>query len=98
MSGPALALFARLGTPPGRLPAGVEARLNDRRGIDVDGGQVDVDPVGLADGVEAADEDVLDSYKLHANAYVTKPVDFNRFVEAVRQIDHFFVTVVTLPQ
>ena len=46
----------------------------------------------------AADEDVLDSYKLHANAYVTKPVDFNRFVEAVRQIDHFFVTVVTLPQ
>jgi CheY-like chemotaxis protein len=46
----------------------------------------------------AADEDVLDSYKLHANAYVTKPVDFNRFVEAVRQIDHFFLTVVTLPR
>ena len=35
VSGPALALFARLGTPPGRLPAGVETRLNDRRGIDV---------------------------------------------------------------
>jgi CheY-like chemotaxis protein len=46
----------------------------------------------------AADEDILQSYKLHANAYVTKPVDFNRFVEAVRQIDHFFVAVVTLPR
>jgi CheY-like chemotaxis protein len=46
----------------------------------------------------AAADDVLGSYKLHANAYVTKPVDFNRFVEAVRQIDHFFLTVVTLPR
>jgi CheY-like chemotaxis protein len=45
----------------------------------------------------AADEDILRSYKLHANAYVTKPVDFNSFVEVVRQIDHFFVTVVSLP-
>ena len=46
----------------------------------------------------AADEDILRSYKLHANAYVTKPVDFNRFVEVVRQIDHFFVTVVARPR
>ena len=46
----------------------------------------------------AADEDIVQSYKLHANAYVTKPVDFNRFVKAVRQIDHFFVAVVTLPR
>jgi CheY-like chemotaxis protein len=45
----------------------------------------------------SSDEDILRSYKLHANAYVTKPVDFNRFVEIVRQIDHFFVSVVTLP-
>jgi hypothetical protein len=37
------------------------------------------------------------SYDLHANAYVTKPVDFNRFIEVVRQIDEFFVTVVKLP-
>ena len=44
-----------------------------------------------------AEEDVLRSYKLHANAYVTKPVDFNRFIEVVRQIDEFFVTVVKLP-
>ena len=44
-----------------------------------------------------AEEDVLRSYKLHANAYVTKPVDFDRFIEVVRQIDEFFVTVVKLP-
>jgi CheY-like chemotaxis protein len=45
-----------------------------------------------------AEEDVLRSYRLHANAYVTKPVDFDRFIEVVRQIDEFFVTVVKLPQ
>lgn len=45
----------------------------------------------------AAEEDILRSYKAHANAYVTKPVDFRRFVEIVRQIDQFFVTVVSLP-
>ncbi len=45
-----------------------------------------------------AEEDVLRSYRLHANAYVTKPVDFDRFIEVVRQIDEFFVTVVKLPK
>ncbi|AXB43708.1 response regulator [Amycolatopsis albispora] len=45
-----------------------------------------------------AEEDILRSYDLHANAYVTKPVDFERFVEVVRQIDDFFVTVVKLPK
>ncbi|MBO1753281.1 response regulator [Actinotalea sp. BY-33] len=44
-----------------------------------------------------AEEDVLRSYSLHANAYVTKPVDFARFIEVVRQIDDFFLTVVRLP-
>ncbi len=44
-----------------------------------------------------AEEDVLRSYDLHANAYVTKPVDFERFVDVVRQIDDFFFTVVRLP-
>jgi CheY-like chemotaxis protein len=44
-----------------------------------------------------AEEDVLRSYELHANAYVTKPVDFERFLSVVRQIDDFFVTVVKLP-
>ena len=44
-----------------------------------------------------ADEDILRSYSLHANAYVTKPVDFERFIAVVRQIDNFFVSVVKLP-
>ncbi|ORB26665.1 response regulator [Mycolicibacterium parafortuitum] len=45
----------------------------------------------------SAEEDVLRSYKLHANAYVTKPVDLDQFMSAVRQIDEFFVQVVRLP-
>jgi len=45
-----------------------------------------------------AEEDVLRSYALHANAYVTKPVDFERFIAVVRQIDDFFVEVVRLPR
>ncbi len=44
-----------------------------------------------------AEEDVLASYDLHANAYVRKPVDFEQFVSAVRAIDDFFITVVCLP-
>ncbi|MBO3750818.1 response regulator [Streptosporangiaceae bacterium NEAU-GS5] len=45
-----------------------------------------------------AEEDIVRSYQLHANAYVSKPVDFNQFIKVVRQIDDFFVTVVKLPQ
>ncbi len=45
----------------------------------------------------SAEEDILKSYKLHANAYVTKPVDLDQFMKAVRQIDEFFVQVVRLP-
>jgi CheY-like chemotaxis protein len=44
-----------------------------------------------------ADEDIAHSYQLHANAYVTKPVDFDRFIAVVRQIDEFFIDVVKLP-
>jgi CheY-like chemotaxis protein len=43
-------------------------------------------------------EDVLRSYNLHANAYVTKPVDLDRYMAAIRQIDNFFVQVVRLPR
>ena len=45
-----------------------------------------------------AEEDIIRSYALHANAYVTKPVDFERFIEVIRQIDNFFITVVKLPR
>jgi len=43
-----------------------------------------------------AQQDVLRSYALHANAYISKPVDFETFMEVIRQIDNFFVTVVKL--
>lgn len=45
----------------------------------------------------AAEEDILRSYRLHANAYVTKPVGFEQFMNVIRQIDEFFVQVVCLP-
>ncbi|MGW1893767.1 response regulator [Streptomyces sp. NPDC002004] len=46
----------------------------------------------------AAEEDILRSYQLHASAYVTKPVDLEQFITAIRKIDDFFVTVVRLPR
>jgi CheY-like chemotaxis protein len=45
----------------------------------------------------SSDEDIVRSYDLHANAYVTKPVDFDQFMSVVRQIDEFFVSIVALP-
>ena len=44
-----------------------------------------------------AEEDVLRSYQLHANCYVTKPVDLEKFIGVVESIDKFWLTVVTLP-
>ena len=44
-----------------------------------------------------AQEDILRSYSLHANAYITKPMDFDHFINAIRQIDNFFLTLVKLP-
>lgn len=44
-----------------------------------------------------AEEDIVRSYDLHANAYVTKPVDFDRFVDVVKSIDEFYFTIVRLP-
>ena len=52
--------------------------------------------VVLSTSVAAAD--VTQSYDLHANAYVSKPVDFSAFTAVVRQIDHFFSSVAELPQ
>jgi CheY-like chemotaxis protein len=44
-----------------------------------------------------AQEDILRSYSLHANAYISKPVDFEKFVGVIGQIDEFFLTLVKLP-
>jgi chemotaxis family two-component system response regulator Rcp1 len=44
-----------------------------------------------------SEEDVLRAYDLHANCYITKPVDFNRFMEVVKSVEEFWLTVVKLP-
>jgi two-component system, chemotaxis family, response regulator Rcp1 len=44
-----------------------------------------------------AEEDVLRSYDLHANSYITKPVDFEQFIKVVQSIEQFWLTIVTLP-
>jgi two-component system, chemotaxis family, response regulator Rcp1 len=44
-----------------------------------------------------AEEDIARTYKLHANCYVTKPVNFSRFVEVVRGIEDFWFSIVKLP-
>lgn len=43
------------------------------------------------------DEDVQSAYGMHANCYITKPVDFGQFIKVVRAIEEFWLTVVTLP-
>jgi two-component system, chemotaxis family, response regulator Rcp1 len=44
-----------------------------------------------------AEEDILKAYGLHANCYITKPIDFGGFAEVVRAVEHFWFRVVTLP-
>jgi CheY-like chemotaxis protein len=45
----------------------------------------------------SAEEDVLRAYSLHANCYITKPVDFTQFEKVVRSIENFWLSIVTLP-
>jgi len=45
----------------------------------------------------AAEEDILKAYHLHANCYIRKPVGFAQFVEVVKFIEHFWLSIVTLP-
>jgi len=44
-----------------------------------------------------ADKDVMQSYELNANCYITKPVDFQQFIDVVQSIERFWLSVVTLP-
>ena len=44
-----------------------------------------------------ADKDVLQSYALNANCFITKPVDFQQFIDVIRSIERFWLSVVTLP-
>jgi len=44
-----------------------------------------------------AEEDIVRSYNLHANCYIAKPVDLEQFIQVVKSIDDFWLTVVRLP-
>ncbi len=44
-----------------------------------------------------AEEDIARTYNLHANCYITKPVDLDRFLEIVRSIEDFWLSIVRLP-
>ena len=44
-----------------------------------------------------AEEDILRTYDLHANCYITKPVDLEQFIHVVKVIDDFWLTIVRLP-
>jgi AmiR/NasT family two-component response regulator len=44
-----------------------------------------------------AERDLVKSYDLHANAYVVKPIDLERFIEVVQSIEVFWFTIVKLP-
>jgi CheY-like chemotaxis protein len=46
----------------------------------------------------ASEADVLRSYRLHANCYITKPVDLDGFLKVVKSIDNFWLSVVRLPR
>jgi CheY-like chemotaxis protein len=46
----------------------------------------------------SAERDLVKSYDLHANAYVVKPIDLDRFIEIVQAIENFWFSIVKLPQ
>lgn len=46
----------------------------------------------------AAEKDILNMYSHHANCYITKPVDFNQFINVIRSIEEFWLTIVKLPK
>jgi chemotaxis family two-component system response regulator Rcp1 len=47
--------------------------------------------------VSRAEEDIIKAYHLHANCYISKPIDLNEFMRIIRSIEDFWLTVVTLP-
>jgi chemotaxis family two-component system response regulator Rcp1 len=47
--------------------------------------------------VSKAEEDILKTYNLHANCYITKPIDFEQFMRVVKGIEEFWLTIVKLP-
>lgn len=48
--------------------------------------------------VSSAEEDILKSYDLHANCYITKPIDLDQFMKVIRSIEDFWLSIVKLPK
>ncbi len=48
--------------------------------------------------VSRSEEDIIKTYNLHANCYITKPLDLKQFIKVVKSIENFWFTIVTLPQ
>jgi chemotaxis family two-component system response regulator Rcp1 len=44
-----------------------------------------------------AEEDIVNMYEHHANAYITKPVDFNQFIKVIKSLENFWLSIVKLP-
>jgi CheY-like chemotaxis protein len=47
--------------------------------------------------ISQAEEDILRSYKLHANCFITKPIDLNQFIRVIKLIEEFWFSIVKLP-
>ncbi|MCX9009728.1 MAG: hypothetical protein OIN66_01280 [Candidatus Methanoperedens sp.] len=47
--------------------------------------------------VSGSEQDIIESYNLHANCYVVKPVDLDKFIAVVKSIVNFWLTIVSLP-
>ena len=96
-------LYARRGSDPPHLPGLIILDLNlpGKSGQEVLK-EIKEDAVFMIIPVvvlttSKAEEDILKSYTLHANCYITKPVDFLQFTEVVRTINEFWLGVVTRP-
>ncbi|MEI6854215.1 MAG: response regulator [Bacteroidota bacterium] len=48
--------------------------------------------------ISKAEEDIISTYNLHANCFITKPIDLNKFFEVVKSIEDFWLTLVKLPR
>ena len=47
--------------------------------------------------ISKAEEDILKTYNLHANCYITKPIDLDQFIKVVKSVENFWLAIVELP-
>lgn len=53
-------------------------------------------PVAIL-SISRSEDDILESYNMHGNCYITKPLGMEKFIEVVKAIENFWFTIVTLP-